>query len=207
MISYTVTVCNEEKEINSLLNLITNRMREDDEIVVQMDSNSVTDAVKSVLETYRKKNEKLVIIEYPLNNNFADFKNNLKKHCSKDWIFNIDADELPAGSLFDQIYDILTDNNDVEMLLVPRWNIVEDITDEHIIKWGWKIDKKGRINWPDFQTRIYKNKDHIVWQNKVHERLSGFTSYSALPEEDEYCLFHTKTIERQEKQNDFYNKI
>ena len=93
------------------------------------------------------------------------------------------------------------------MLLVPRWNIVEDITEEHIIKWGWKIDKKGRINWPDFQTRIYKNVENIVWQNKVHERLSGFNSYSALPDEDEYCLFHTKTIERQEKQNDFYTKL
>jgi glycosyltransferase involved in cell wall biosynthesis len=207
MISYTITVCNEEKEINSLLHFLSKRIKDDDEIVVQMDSISVTDGVKSVLETYKDRIKNLVVIEYPLNNNFADFKNNLKKHCSKDWIFNIDADELPAGTLIDQIYEILKDNNDVEMFLVPRWNIVEDITEEHIIKWGWKADKKGRINWPDFQTRIYKNRSHIVWQNKVHERLSGFESYSALPEEDEYCLFHTKTIERQEKQNDFYNKI
>ena len=207
MISYTITVCNEEKEINSLLNFISKRMRDTDEIVVQMDSESVTSEVRSVVNRYKEWLNNLVVIEYPLNNNFADFKNNLKKHCSKEWIFNIDADELPAGTLMEHIYTILEDNHDVEMLLVPRWNIVEGITEEHIIKWGWKIDKKGRINWPDFQTRIYKNVENIVWQNKVHERLSGFNSYSALPDEDEYCLFHTKTIERQEKQNDFYTKL
>lgn len=207
MISYTITVCNEEKEINSLLHFISNRMRDTDEIVVQMDSESVTDAVRGVIEQYKQKIKSLVVIEYPLNNNFADFKNNLKKHCSKDWIFNIDADELPAGTLMENIYTILEDNHEVEMLLVPRWNIVDDITEEHIIKWRWTIDKKGRINWPDFQTRIYRNVDNIVWQNKVHERLIGFNSYSALPEEDEYCLFHSKTIERQEKQNDFYTKL
>jgi len=207
MISYTITVCNEEKEINSLLHFISNRMRDTDEIVVQMDSESVTNAVRGVIEQYKQKIKSLVVIEYPLNNNFADFKNNLKKHCSKDWIFNIDADELPAGTLMENIYTILEDNHEVEMLLVPRWNIVDDITEEHIIKWRWTIDKKGRINWPDFQTRIYRNVDNIVWQNKVHERLIGFNSYSALPEEDEYCLFHSKTIERQEKQNDFYTKL
>ena len=93
------------------------------------------------------------------------------------------------------------------MITVPRWNLVEGITNEHIKKWGWKFDDQERINWPDYQTRIYRNSDNINWKNKVHERLEGFESYSAFPEEREFSLLHFKTIDRQEKQNDFYSKI
>jgi len=98
-------------------------------------------------------------------------------------------------------------DNDVDMFLVPRWNLVDGITEEHIKKWGWRVDEIGRINWPDYQTRIYKNKEDIVWKNKVHERLSGYETYSAFPEEKEFCLFHSKTIDRQENQNKFYEEI
>jgi hypothetical protein len=142
-----------------------------------------------------------------LNNDFASFKNNLLSHCSKEWIFNIDADEIPAGNLFSIIHDVLIQNDSVEMFWVPRWNTVENITSEHIGRWGWRYDEWGRINWPDWQTRIYKNKDTIRWQNKVHERLTGYETYGFLPEEKDWCLFHNKSIDRQEKQNDYYNTI
>jgi hypothetical protein len=65
----------------------------------------------------------------------------------------------------------------------------------------------GFINFPDYQWRIYKNDSKIVWVNKVHERLSGFKTYAALPEYVEYCLLHHKTIDRQETQNEFYDKL
>ena len=37
--------------------------------------------------------------------------------------------------------------------------------------------------------------------------LDGFKKYAPLPAEDEFCLLHPKTIERQEKQNEFYNTL
>ena len=37
--------------------------------------------------------------------------------------------------------------------------------------------------------------------------LIGFKEYSFLPQEEEYCFYHPKTIDKQEKQNEFYSKI
>ncbi len=63
------------------------------------------------------------------------------------------------------------------------------------------------INFPDYQWRLYQNKPDIKWKNKVHERLVGFKSYSQLPADISWCLMHHKEINRQEKQNMFYNTI
>lgn len=207
MISYTITVCNEHNELLRLIYYLKNKITDADEIVIQMDKDTVTDEVKNLIENNKHLIKNLTVVEFPLNNDFSKFKNNLKKHCKKEWIFNIDADEIPSDFLIRNIYTILKDNSEVEMFLVPRWNTVDDITQEHIDKWGWVYDDHGRINWPDYQTRIYKNKKEIVWKNKVHERLSGYTSHTSLPAEDDFCFYHPKTIERQEKQNDFYSKM
>jgi hypothetical protein len=207
MISYTITVSTEDTELNVLLHYLISKISKTDEIVLQMDSTTVTDAVKDVIEKHKDKIKNLTVIDFPLNKDFASFKNNLKKYCTKEWIFNIDADEIPAEGLMADIHEILKENSDTDMFLVPRWNTVEGITDEHIEKWRWNYDDLGRVNWPDWQTRIYRNVENIVWKNKVHERLNGFSSYSNLPDEIHYCLFHNKTIERQEKQNNFYNTI
>jgi hypothetical protein len=206
MISYTITTCNEDKDLNVLLRFLKDKLKDDDEIVVQMDTMAVTSAVRSVIDSYRDTIKNFKVIEFPLDKDFAQFKNNLKSHCTQKWIFNIDADELPSGDMIDNLHELLIDN-DVDMFLVPRWNLVDGITEEHIKKWGWRVDEIGRINWPDYQTRIYKNKEEIVWKNKVHERLSGYETYSAFPEEKEFCLFHSKTIDRQENQNKFYEEI
>lgn len=207
MISYTITVCNEHDELLRLLYYLKNKITDEDEIVIQMDKDTVTDEVKNLIENNKHLIKNLTVVEFPLKNDFSKFKNNLKNHCKKEWIFNIDADEIPSDFLIKNIYTILKDNSDVEMFLVPRWNTVDGITEQHVEKWGWNYDDNGRINWPDYQTRIYKNKKEIVWKNKVHERLSGYASHTSLPAEQEFCFYHPKTIERQEKQNDFYSKM
>lgn len=207
MVSYTITVCDEDVELDRLLIFLHDQITDDDEIVVQMDTMTTTVAVKNVINNHREKISNLNVIEFPLDKNFAQFKNNLKKHCTKPWIFNIDADEVPSILLIKNLHDILKANPDVDVIAVPRWNTVDGITEEHISKWRWNVDGDGRINWPDYQTRIYQNKENIVWKNKVHERLSGHDCGSHLPPESEYCLYHPKTIERQEKQNNFYSGI
>ena len=48
-ISYGVTVCNEITEIAVLVDTLKEKLREDDEIVIQYDEGSVTDVVMEYL--------------------------------------------------------------------------------------------------------------------------------------------------------------
>ena len=76
----------------------------------------------------------------------ASFKNNLKSHCSKDYIFQVDADEIPHEFLVEYLGQVL-EENPVDIVFVPRVNTVEGLTDTHIEKWGWKVNEKGWVNW------------------------------------------------------------
>ena len=104
--------------------------------------------------------------------------------------------------------DILDNNVDKDMILVPRINIVNGLTDQHIQKWGWNVNERGWVNWPDVQTRLYKNlPDKIKWVGNVHERIAGYESYTNFPGEELYSIKHIKDIERQEKQNNYYQTL
>ena len=199
-ISYAITACNEHEELERLLLLLDLHIQHEDEIIVQLDT-SATDEVRKVLENFAIK-----VIEFPLNNDFASFKNNLSKHCDRDYIFQIDADEFPKVELLLNLPSILENNLDTDVFLVPRINTVEGLTPEHIQKWGWKVEN-DRVNFPDYQWRIWKNNGNITWKNKVHEVLQGYNSLTDFPPIDELCLIHPKTIVRQEKQNEYYNTL
>ena len=199
-ISFAITVHNEHAELDHLLKQLDSFIQTDDEVLIQLDTTS-TDKVKSVVDKYDFQS-----ITFGLNNDFASFKNNLKSKCIKDWIFFIDADEYLSDNLKNNIHSVLEMNKGlVDVIALPRINTVEGLTRDHIDKWRWFVDEKGWINYPDYQTRICINKPEIKWINKVHERLSGWKTIASLPEG--YDLIHPKTIERQEKQNSFYDKI
>jgi glycosyltransferase involved in cell wall biosynthesis len=200
-ISFAITACNEYKELDRLLSQLTKTISSDDEIIVQLDSDNFTQEVEQVVEKYSN----ITRIYFALNNDFSVFKNNLKKHCIKDYIFFIDADEYLSEDLIRDIKLIISENIHTQLFLIPRINTVEGLTQEHIQNWGWNVNDKGWVNFPDYQTRVVKNEPEIVWKNKVHEQLSGFKLYASLP--DEYCLIHPKTIEKQERQNNFYNLL
>ncbi len=203
-ISYAIPVCNEWVELEYLLSYLFKHKREQDEIIVQCDEGNTTPSVYQVLERYK---EKIQIIEFPLNGDFASFKNNLKDNCTGDYIFQIDADEYPEEYLMNTIEWVINNNPKTDIFWVPRINLVKGITQEHIDKWKWNVCPKGRINFPDYQCRILKNIKRIKWKNKVHEVLVGYRTESQLPANDEFCIHHPKTIERQEKQNQFYEKL
>jgi glycosyltransferase involved in cell wall biosynthesis len=205
-ISYAITVCNELEEITNLLNFLQTNIKEDDEIVIQYDEGGVTDSVLDYLTLMDKMHSNHKVIGFPLNKDFASFKNNLKSHCSKDYIFQIDADEIPHESLVEVINEVL-DTNPVDVIFLPRVNTVKGLTDEHIKKWGWDVNEEGWVNFPDYQTRIYKNTEDVTWMNKVHERITGYNTVSNFPAEEQWSLYHHKEIERQEKQNEFYDTI
>ena len=196
-ISYAITACNEHRELSFLLDILRNNIRQEDEIVIQLDFNA-TKEVRTIANKYTM---------HPLNGDFATFKNHLSKFCTKDYIFQIDADEYPHPHLMANLSDILEYNKTIDVFLVPRINTVSGLTEQHIQKWGWQVNDKGWVNFPDYQWRIWKNGKGIHWINKVHERLDGFKEYSVLPQSEEYCLFHPKDIERQERQNKLYETI
>ena len=138
---------------------------------------------------------------------FANWKNKLTKYCTGDYIFQIDADEYPHKSLLTALPVILEANPDNEVYLVPRVNTVEGLTEEHRVKWNWRVDEKGWVNYPDYQWRLWKNKPEIKWVNKVHEVLHGYKTYAPLPPKEELSLYHPKEIQRQEKQNAYYDTL
>jgi glycosyltransferase involved in cell wall biosynthesis len=205
-ISYAVTVCNEIDELAQLLNFLQLHIREEDEIVIQYDEASVTKEVADYLNLINVMHSNHKVVGFSLNNDFASFKNNLKSHCSKDYIFQIDADEIPHEYLIEILGEVL-DSNNVDIVFVPRINTVEGLTQSHIQQWGWNVNETQWVNFPDYQTRIYKNTDDVTWMGKVHERITGYNTFSNFPAEEQFCLYHHKQIERQEKQNSFYETI
>lgn len=213
-ISYAVTVCNEFIEIQRLITFLLQHKRPQDEIVVQMDL--TLDDMKNHPEDKRQVHSYLMkhnvqgnirLAFCPLNNDFAAFKNNLTQHCTGDYIFQIDADEIPCTPILESLPDILQGNPDVDVYLVPRVNTVEGMNHDHMQQWGWNVNAEGWVNWPDYQWRIYRNDGTVTWKNRVHEVLQGFKKYATLPMEEDYSLYHPKTIERQIKQNEYYGTL
>lgn len=220
-ISFAITVCDEAFELKRLLEQINESTIKGDEVIIQVDQDKSTQEVLKIVSNFEGKygkksnsREKSRIVNvtklfHSLRGDFASFKNNIKKNCSKDWIFFLDADEEINPEMISLIREVIEMNQDkVDVLLTPRVNTVSGLTEEHIQEWRWRVDENGWINWPDYQFRICKNNPDIKWQNKVHEVLVGYKSLAPLPSDDDtFALGHHKTIEKQEKQNNYYNTL
>jgi hypothetical protein len=206
-ISYAITVCNEFLEIQRLVTFLLKNKRINDEIIILYDQKNGDEQIASWLTKMNIKPNVQFWRGFDFDGHFADWKNKLTSYCNGDYIFQIDADEMPNTILIKHLPEIIAMNEGVDVMLVPRVNTVEGLTPEHIQKWRWNVDEKGWVNYPDFQWRIYKNTPDIKWVNKVHERLVGFKTISNLPQTEDYSLYHLKTIEKQEKQNNYYDTL
>lgn len=206
-ISYAITVCDELEELKRLVDFLTANKHKQDEIVILFDQVKGTQEVLTYLDTIRTiKGIKGCLVSDRFEGHFADWKNLLTANCTGDFIFQIDADEYLPEEFIDLLHQILEANPEVDLYYVPRINTVSGLTEEHIQKWGWRV-QNGRVNWPDYQSRIYRNNSEIKWENKVHEKIVGFKQYTTLPAVDELALIHPKTIERQERQNAYYETL
>ena len=208
-ITYGITVCNESEELNRLLTTLIPLIDDEDEILVLRDITKTNSKVTKVIDDHTNLNpNRIRTIEKILNKDFASFKNTLIEHSKGDYLFQIDADEVPSEFLIENIKPIIEVNKDVDCFYIPRVNKVIGITPEHIQKWHWRFDEKERINYPDPQMRLFKLNQGIKWKNKVHEVLDGYKTITTLPyDTEDFCLYHYKSIERQEKQNKFYETI
>ncbi len=204
-ISYAITVCNEEVELQKLVTFLLKYKELQDEIVITYDSKNGTKSVDEYLRSHSVNGE-FNWHPFEFEGNFSDLKNHTKDMCNGDYVFHLDADEIPHETLIEQLHTIL-DMNDIDLVWIPRINTVDGITQEHIDKWGWKVNSKGWINYPDYQARVYKNVDTIHWTRRVHEYIVGTREYSHLPPYEELSLYHHKSIDKQEQQNRLYSDI
>ena len=202
-ISFAITACNETAELKRLINQLNKCKVDGDEIIIQIDTPNASQEMLDLVSSF----EGIERVFSELNGDFSTFKNNLKKHCSKKYIFFIDADEEVNEDQIYMIREVLKLNPKIECFLIPRINTVAGLTQQHIAQWGWRVDQHQRVNWPDYQFRVCKNKPEIHWVSKVHERLVGYETVTKFPSEDVYALGHHKTIQKQEKQNNFYNTL
>jgi len=212
-ISYAIPVCNEREEIERLLSFLIENKRDKDEIVIVYDSVNGTKEVREYLVSVDPGTAYNPIQDYPIRwysydfeGDFGKMKNWLTDMCTGDYVFQIDADEMPSKYLVDYLPEIL-ETNDIDVFRVPRVNTVKGLTPQHIQMWGWGVNEKGWVNWPDYQWRIYRKSDDIKWKNKVHEVLDKYKTMTDFPPSEEFALYHPKTIERQEKQNEYYNTL
>jgi glycosyltransferase involved in cell wall biosynthesis len=203
-LTYAISVYNELSEIQRLLPHLINNKENNDEIIILYDEKNGSEEVLNYLlkfnilpnvQTWRGLN---------FNNNFANWKNKLNEYCTGDYIFQLDADEMISEFLIKNIKQIISHNSEIDLFYFGRINIVNGLTDEYVKKWRWRYEN-GRVNFPDFQGRLYKS--YLKWDGKVHEKIIGAKHYSLMPTEDEYCIYHEKSIERQIKQNNYYEKI
>jgi len=202
-ISYSILVHNEDKTFEKLLQTLLSYKQPQDEIVV-LDDYSDNEKTKAILDYYHSTND-IKLDSRHLAKDFASQKNHLKSMCTGDYSFNLDADEMISHWFMKDIHDIL-EGNEVDLIFVPRINTVEGITEQHCRAYGYRVNEKGWINYPDWQGRIFRNRPNIRWEKPVHEQLTGFQTYAHLPQEQKYSIVHPKTIERQVEQNKFYNE-
>jgi hypothetical protein len=206
-ISYAITVCNEIDEIKQLVPFLLEHKHQEDQICVLLDKPKAPSELVDLLYRF-SSNDWILLKESNFHGHFANWKNELNRMCNGNYIFNIDADEIPSETLIKHLPEILENNPDIKAYAVPRVNTVEGLTQEHIHKWRWNVNEKGWVNYPDYQIRIYKNTSDIFWEGKVHESLNIRNEVVPLPmETEDWVLYHPKTIERQEKQNNYYSTL
>lgn len=206
-ISYGITVHKEHEELNQLLEILVNETDTDDEIVIVQDGDDKK--VEEVISKWMNDTldwKPIFWHTHKLSGDFAKHKNFVIEQCDGDYIFHIDADEYPNVILVQQLKQIL-EINQVDLIWIPRINTVDGITQAHLNTWGWKQTEQGWINYPDYQSRVFRNDKRIRWQRPVHEQITGCKTYAHIPPQEELSLYHPKTIQKQESQNQLYTEI
>ena len=203
-ISYGITVHNESEELNKLLEILVHKTQAEDEIVIVQDGDDkkVEEVISSWMNQYLDA-KGIYWYTRKLDGNFADQKNHVIEQCEGDYIFHIDADEYPHEILLEQLPQIL-EINDVDLVWIPRVNTVDGFTQDDVQRWGWRVNEKGWVNYPDYQARVFRNREDIRWTRPLHEYITGCKTYAHLPPHEELSLYHPKTKEKQEQQNKFY---
>lgn len=212
-ITNAVTVSTEDVELNRLLKQLKNNLDDEDKILVQIDQGNNTAEVLKVVEYYKQliPENQFKAVTFPLNKDFASFKNNLIKNAgSEGFMFQIDADETLSFSLMQNLKYYLSQNTDVDLIIVPRANYYINTEVDKGFKKHYEdhSDNRGRFYYPDYQRRIIKlDNKNISFRNKIHEIIVGAENSKMIPENRDMDLIHIKTVKKQKQANQFYDKV
>ena len=200
-LSYLVTSHNETDSLEKLLNKLLSNKKDQHEIIL-LDDYSDNPKTLDIIQKYK---EKINFYQHNLDKNYGAHKNYGIELCKGEWIFQLDADEVPTDELIENIDLIIESNINNEVLCLPRLNYFLGVTEQDINMWGWKM-YDGMINFPDYQSRLYRNLPHIRYERRLHEKVEGFKSYVFIPPQKDYAIIHEKTIEKQRETNMRYNE-
>jgi glycosyltransferase involved in cell wall biosynthesis len=201
-LSYLVTCHNETSSLDKLLSKLVQNRKDNHEIVL-LDDYSDNPETLDIIQKYK---EQTSFHQHRLDRNYGAHKNYGIEQCKGNWIFQLDGDEYPTDLLLENIDAVLESNNNNEVLWLPRLNYFADVTELDVKTWGWNY-QDGMINYPDYQSRIYRNLSHIRYQRRLHEKVEGFKTYTFVPPQKDYAIVHEKTIEKQRQTNLNYNKM
>jgi hypothetical protein len=198
-ITYSVTVCNESKELYSLLAFLKKVKDPEDDINVLLDTAHCTPNVRHVLKHFE---EDVVLNERDFDGNFADHRNYHISTCSGDYIFMIDADEMPQEDLVKNIKQVIQ-NTDGDAFMVPRINIHPGYTKEWLEASKFQVNEMGWINWPDYNCRIIKNvPERIKFAKSLHEMITGHEKIISIRPTPDVAVWHIKSVEKQDNRWD-----
>ena len=119
-ISFGITVHNEADELNKLLEILIHKTDPEDEIIICVDGDD--DGVRFVLDSWTQQyahTKTIKIYQRKLEGDFAAQKNSVIENCEGDYIFHIDADEIPHENLIN-ILPKMVETNDVDLVWVNR---------------------------------------------------------------------------------------
>jgi len=208
-ISYLVTCKNEGHQLQSLFDRLYEN-KENNECIILDDYSDDIDT-KFILDKVNKHESGFYkVYQHKLENSYSEHKNYGKSLCKGEYIFQIDADELPSKTLLETLKDIIELNKDVDLFWIPRINDFKGVNQQNSAQWGWRLtpfEDRLIVNWPDPQARLFKNVSYMEWKRRLHEKIEGSKTHVHLPYDYEYALHHNKTIEKQIQTNIRYNKL
>lgn len=191
-LTYAIAVCNESRDLYSLISFLKRVKDTEDEINVLIDTKHVTPQVLSVLNHFK---DDIVTCERDFDDDFSAHRNFHTSQCSGDYIFVLDPDEMPKETLINNIKNIITETK-ADLIKVPRINICLGATDQWYKAHGFVVNELDWVNWPDYQDRVYKNDPNIRYGNSIHEIITGCKTQTALKPNPQVALLHIKAVEK-----------
>lgn len=197
-ISFAIMVHNEGQILDKCLESIINLKRPDDEVVI-LDDYSTDSKTLDILEKAKKLGA--IIYKKKLNYDFSEHRNYLNSKCCKDWILQIDADEILLPKLLLKIFNVIEDTS-YDCFCIPRITFIVEYRndaafDKKLDDLFFKELLSGRVQrylyyvFPDSQHRLYRNLDYLKWNRPIHENIvESAKNINVFENNKDECIIH-----------------
>lgn len=132
----------------------------------------------------------------PFPDDFAEQRNFAIAGVQGEWIFELDADEIPSVPLLSGLRQICAnaDAARIDCVGVPRLTFHDFVL----------VPGPGHRGL-DFQYRLHRR--HCYWRGRVHEEVVGFQARVELDVADGHMLLHMKDTARHVVRNEYYRRL